>query len=97
MPKLSKAEVAEIRAESKRVAAQPVMGLDELMWFFRGCADPPRYVAKRTAWRYTTDPTYDFPAPFAELSAGKVWKTTDVERWQRKHKAPFKVGRKKGT
>jgi predicted DNA-binding transcriptional regulator AlpA len=27
----------------------------------------------------TSDPT--FPAPVAELSAGKVWESTDVERW----------------
>ncbi|WP_239329702.1 AlpA family transcriptional regulator [Frankia sp. CiP3] len=27
----------------------------------------------------TTDPT--FPKPVIELSAGKVWETTDVEKW----------------
>ncbi|WP_308127749.1 DNA-binding protein [Frankia sp. CiP3] len=27
----------------------------------------------------TTDPT--FPKPVAELSAGKVWESTDVEKW----------------
>ena len=36
----------------------------------------------------------DFPKPHALLSTGKVWKTTDVERWQKKHNAPFQVGRK---
>jgi hypothetical protein len=84
----------QIRAKAKRAAAQPVMQLDELRWFLSGCASPAREVAKRTAWRYTTERS-DFPAPYAQLSTGKVWKTTEVKAWQKKYGAPFKVGRPK--
>ena len=27
----------------------------------------------------------DFPAPVAELSAGRIWERADVEEWARKH------------
>src|SRR5438552_709881 len=62
---------------------QPVMQLAELAAFFGS--------AKRTAWRYTLRP--DFPEPYAQLSTGQVWRRSDVERWQRKHNAPFPAGR----
>jgi predicted DNA-binding transcriptional regulator AlpA len=69
---------------AKRAAKQPVMQLHELSVFLG--------VAKRTGWRYTRRD--DFPVPFAVLSTGKVWRTTDVQRWQKKHGAPFPAGRK---
>lgn len=28
----------------------------------------------------------DFPAPWAELSRGKVWRSTDVEAWIAQHR-----------
>jgi predicted DNA-binding transcriptional regulator AlpA len=28
----------------------------------------------------------DFPAPEAELSAGRVWKRSDIEAWARKYR-----------
>jgi hypothetical protein len=88
-PKLSR---QEILARSKQAEAQPVMTLEEIRWYLSGFADPPRELSKLTAWRYSRRD--DFPPPYALLSVGKVWKTTHVERWQRKHKAPFQVGRK---
>jgi hypothetical protein len=48
---------------------------------------------KRTAFRYTRRD--DFPAPVHwSFSTGKVWKTTDVQRWQKKYKPPFTPGPK---
>jgi prophage regulatory protein len=64
---------------------QPVMQLHELAEFFG--------VVKRTVWRYTL--RADFPRPYATLSTGKAWKTSDVVRWQKKHNPPFPVGRPK--
>jgi predicted DNA-binding transcriptional regulator AlpA len=64
---------------------EPVMGLQELAAFFGG-------LSKRTVWKYILRD--DFPEPYARLSTGKVWLTADVERWQRKHEAPFQGGRK---
>src|SRR4051794_198563 len=81
----------QIRAKAKRAVALPVMQLDELRSFLSGCAKPPREIAKRTAWRYTREP--DFPVPYGKLSTGKVWKTTHVVAWQKKHNAPFPTGR----
>ncbi len=28
----------------------------------------------------------DFPEPWRELSMGKVWRSTDVEKWIREHR-----------
>ncbi|WP_026310861.1 helix-turn-helix transcriptional regulator [Parafrankia elaeagni] len=38
----------------------------------------------------TGDPT--FPKPVAELSAGKVWETADIERWIAARRAPRPSG-----
>jgi len=46
--------------------------------------------SKRTAWIYTL--RADFPAPVDLVSGGPVWRTSEVERWGKKH-LPLPVGR----
>jgi hypothetical protein len=33
----------------------------------------------------TTQPEYDFPAPVADLAAGKIWLLADVKDWAERH------------
>jgi predicted DNA-binding transcriptional regulator AlpA len=67
---------------SLAVTADEVVGLVEIAGMFN--------VTKRTAIRYSKRD--DFPAPLARLSAGIVWRRTDVEAWGEKH-LPLKAGR----
>lgn len=34
----------------------------------------------------------DFPEPWTELKMGKVWRSTDVERWIREHRPELAEG-----
>ena len=82
----------------RRAKLQPYMQLHELtLFFFPGSEKlkaEKRNLKKRTVLRYTQ--RADFPAPSTSMvfSTGKVWKTTDVQRWQKKYKPPFTPGPK---
>jgi prophage regulatory protein len=40
-------------------------------------------VGANRAWQLTKQP--DFPRPIAELSVGRIWRTTDIQRWCENH------------
>jgi hypothetical protein len=48
------------------------------------------YVSRRTAWTWTL--RADFPPPVDLVSGGPVWRTSEIERWGKKH-LPLPVGR----
>ena len=41
-------------------------------------------IGKDRAYRVTRRP--DFPEPCARITAGRVWRTPDVEQWIREHR-----------
>ena len=55
---------------------QPVMGQHELAERLG--------VSKQRAWQIVRGS--NFPKPYATLSSGPIWKTTQVERWIEKHR-----------
>jgi predicted DNA-binding transcriptional regulator AlpA len=71
-----------IETMAKKNDPPPVMQLAELAEYFG--------VSKRAAWKRSR--RADFPEPYADLSAGKVWKRSQIDRWMAKH-LPLPAGR----
>ena len=40
-------------------------------------------VGTNRTWQLTKHP--DFPAPIAELSVGRIWRTSEIQRWCERH------------
>jgi prophage regulatory protein len=58
---------------------RPLMGAHEIRMLLGG-------ITRQRVYQLTS--RSDFPAPVADLSQGKVWRTTDVEQWVAARRRP---------
>jgi prophage regulatory protein len=58
---------------------RPLMGAHEIRMLLGG-------ITRQRVYQLTCRP--DFPAPVADLSQGKVWRTADVQRWVTNRRRP---------
>lgn len=43
-------------------------------------------VTRQRVNQMATDPTYPFPKPVAELTAGRIWRRSDIKAWARRNR-----------